>query len=145
MTACTSKIAQVRGNCFAQVRVSTTRSVTQQMRALLCEHLRSESFPNIDGKFIHCGQSGNQGDTSAGTQRSEIKLFSHALIWNCSYPVGNASSIHDWAMRLRSATVDSCRRTAGKFVCGQKSFREGMRDECSRSGFRTQIAFGMEL
>jgi hypothetical protein len=55
------------------------------MRSLLCEHLRSEPFPNIDGEFIDCGESGNQGDARSGAQGSEIKLFPYALIWNRSY------------------------------------------------------------
>ena len=63
------------------------------MGALLCEHLRSEPFPNIDGEFIDCWESGNQGNTCSGVQRSEIKLFPYPLIWNCSYPAGDARSI----------------------------------------------------
>src|SRR5262245_18803174 len=145
MTACASKIAEVRGNCFAQVCVATTRTVAEQMRALLCEHLRSEPFPNIEREFIHCGQSGNQGDARARAERSEIKLFPYSLIWNCSYPVGNALAINDRPMCFRSATVDSSRRTAGESVGRQKSFRERMRHKRPRSGFRTQISFGVEL
>ena len=59
MTACASKIAQVRGNCFTQLRVATTRRMPQQMSALMCQHLGSEPFPNIDGEFIDCWKSGN--------------------------------------------------------------------------------------
>ena len=62
------------------------------MGTLLCEHLRSEPFPNVDREFIDCWKSGNQGDTGAGFKRSEIKLFACALIWNRSYPAGNAGS-----------------------------------------------------
>jgi hypothetical protein len=59
------------------------------MDTLLCEHLRSEPFPNLDGEFIDCWKSGNQGDPRAGIERSEIKLFAYAPIWNCSYPPGD--------------------------------------------------------
>jgi hypothetical protein len=65
------------------------------MDALLFEHLRSEPFPNVDGEFIDCWKSGNQGDARSGAQRSEIKLFPCALIRNCFYPAGDARSMLD--------------------------------------------------
>ncbi len=77
------------------------------MGTLLCEHLRSEPFPNIDGEFIDRWKSGNQGNTCAGAQRSEIKLFAYALIWNRSYPAGDARSMLGHPKRFRSATEDS--------------------------------------
>jgi hypothetical protein len=132
MTARASKIAQVHGNCLAQARVAAARRVAQQMSALLCEHLRSEPFPNSDGEFIDCRESGNQGHTGSGVQRSEIKLFPYALIWNCSCPAGNASSMHNSPVRFR-------------FISRQKSFRERVRHKRSRPGLRAQIAFCVKL
>src|SRR4029450_9254522 len=72
MTACASKITQVCGYCFTQIRVATTRCMTEKMSTLLCEHSGSEPFPNIDREFIHCRKSGNQGNARPGAQRSEI-------------------------------------------------------------------------
>ena len=48
----------------------------------------SEPFPNIDGEFIDCRESGNQGNARPGAQRTEIKLRPCPLIWNRSYPAG---------------------------------------------------------
>jgi hypothetical protein len=70
MTARASKITEVRGNGFSQVRVATTRCMPQQMSTLLCKHAGSEPFPNIDGKFIDCRESGNQGNAHPGAQRA---------------------------------------------------------------------------
>src|SRR5215471_7591327 len=98
------------------------------MRSLLCEHLRSKPFPNIDGEFIDCGESGNQGDARSGAQGSEIKLFPYALIWNRSYPVGDVSRMLDWPIRFESTTADS---SCGEFVGSQKSFGERMRHKRS--------------
>ena len=102
------------------------------MRTLLCEHLRSEPFPNVDGKFIDCWKPRNQGNTRAGIERSEIKLFAYAVIWNRSYSVGEAESVLDLRKCFRS-------------VSHQKGFGERMRHERSRSGLRAQISFCVEL
>src|SRR2546429_6106687 len=142
MTACASKIAQVRGNRFAQVRVATTRRMPQQMSALLCENTGSQPFPNIDGEFIDCRESGNQGNARPGAERSEIKLRPRTLIWNSSYPGRDTSSTLDSPTCFRSATADSFR---GEFVGSQKTLRERIRHKCSRSGLRAQIAFCVEL
>src|SRR6516225_3242493 len=100
------------------------------MRTLLCENLRSEPFPNPDGKFIDRWESGNQGNTHAGVERSEIKLFAYALIWNRFCSPGDSVSVSDLRKCLR-------------FVSGQKAFGERMRHERSRFGLRTQISFCM--
>jgi hypothetical protein len=102
------------------------------MGTLLCEHLRSEPFPNVDGEFIDCWKPGNKGNTCAGVQRSEIKLFAYALIGNRSYPAGDAGSVLD---------VRNCFR----LISRQKGFWERMRHEGSRSGLRAQISFCVEL
>jgi hypothetical protein len=65
------------------------------MGTLLCEHLRSEPFLNVDGEFIDCWKPGNKGNTCAGVQRSEIKLFAYELIGNRSYLAGDAGSVLD--------------------------------------------------
>ena len=96
------------------------------MGTLLGQHLRPEPFPNVDGEFIDCRKSGNQGNTCAGIQRSEIKLIAYALIWNRSYRAGNAGSVLD---------VRKCFR----FTSRQKGFGERMRHEGSRSGLRAQM------
>src|SRR5439155_3076938 len=101
------------------------------MGTLLCEHLRSEPFPNVDGKFIDCWKSGNQGNTCAGVQRSKIKLFAYALIWNGCYPAGDARSMLDL-------------RKCFRFISRQKGFGERMRHEGSRSRLRAQISFCVE-
>jgi hypothetical protein len=93
------------------------------MDAFLCEHLRSEPFPNVDGEFINCRKSGNQGNTCAGVERSEVKLFAYALIRNRFYPAGNARSVLDLRNCFRS-------------ISRQKGFGERMRYEGSRSGLR---------
>src|SRR4029453_7007840 len=92
MTARASKIAQVRGNSFTQVRVATTRTMPQQMSALLREHPGSEPFPNINGEFIDCREAGNQRNARGGAQGSEIKLRPCTWIWDRSYPAGGANS-----------------------------------------------------
>src|SRR5258708_225845 len=102
------------------------------MGALLCEHLRPEPFPNVYGEFIDCWKSGDQGNTGADVQCSEIKLFAYALIWNRSDPAGDAGSVLDVRKRFR-------------FISRQKGFGERMRHEGSRSGFRAQISFCVEL
>src|SRR5437868_15236093 len=109
------------------------------MGALLCKHLRSEPFPNIYGEFIDRRKAGNQGHTGPGAQRSEIKLFPCALIWNCFYPMGNASSMLDWPIRLWSTTSGGS--FFGEFVGSQKSLRERLRNKRSRSRLRAQITF----
>src|SRR6266446_4934370 len=131
MTACASKIAEVRGNCFAQFRVATTRRMPQQMSALLCEDTGSEPFPNINGEFIDCRESGNQRNARPSAQRSEIKLRPCTLIWNSSYPCRDTSSTLDRPICFRSATADSF---FGEFVGGQKTLRERIRHKRSRSG-----------
>src|SRR5260370_14041284 len=102
------------------------------MGTLLCEHLRSERFPNVDGEFINCRKSGNQGNTCAGVECSEVKLFAYALIWNRFYPPGNARSVLDLRKCFRS-------------ISGQKGFGERMRHEGSRSGLRAEISFCVEF
>src|SRR6266542_7145370 len=118
MTACASKITQVRGNCFTQIRVTTTRCMTEQMSALLCKHSGSEPFPNIDGEFIDCRKSGNQRNARAGAQRSEIKLRPCTSIWNGFNPGRDTSSTLDWSICFRSAAADSF---LGEFVGSQKT------------------------
>src|SRR6516162_2066711 len=102
------------------------------MDPLLREHLRSEPFPNVDGKFIDCWKSGNQRDTGASFKSSEIKLFACALVWNRSYPAGNTRPTLYRAKCFR-------------FVCRQKGFGKRVRHKGSRSGFRAQISFCVEL
>src|SRR6266513_2367461 len=102
------------------------------MGTLLCEHLRSEPFPNVEGEFIDCWKSGNEGNVCAGVQCSEIKQFAYELLSNRSYPAGDAGSVLD---------VRKCFR----FISRQKSFGERMRHEGPRSGLRTQISFCVEL
>src|SRR4029077_9204038 len=102
------------------------------MGTFLCEHLRSEPFPNVDGEFIDCRKSGNQGNTRASVERSEIKLFAYALIWNRSYPAGDAGPVLDL-------------RKCFRFISRQKRFGQRMRHESSRSGLRAQISFCVEL
>ena len=65
------------------------------MGTLLCKDLQSEPFPTVEGEFIDCWKSGNQGHTCSGAQRSEIKLFPCALVWNRSCPAGDARLIPD--------------------------------------------------
>src|SRR5215472_5643554 len=101
------------------------------MRTLLCENLRSEPFPNVDGEFIDCWKSGNQRNTRAGLERSQIKLFTYALIWNRFRSLGDPGSVSDLRKCLR-------------FISAQKGFGERMRDERSRFGLRTQISFCMQ-
>src|SRR5215469_10391452 len=101
------------------------------MRTLLSENLRSEPFPNPDGKFIDCWESGNQGNTCAGLKRSEIKLVTHAMIWNRFYSPGDPGSLPDLRKCLR-------------FSSAQKDFGQRIRHERSRFGLRTQISFCME-
>src|SRR6266550_4184660 len=96
------------------------------MGTLLCEHLRSEPFPNVDGEFIDCWKSGNEGNACAGVQCSEIKLFAYALIWNRSYPAGDAGSVFD---------VRKCFR----FISRQKSFGERMRHEGTRRALPVKL------
>jgi hypothetical protein len=62
---------------------------------LLREHLRSEPFPNPGREFIDRRESWNQGNTQACVKRAKIKLFSYALIRNCSYPVGDTRSLRN--------------------------------------------------
>src|SRR5215831_7306318 len=101
------------------------------MRTLLCENLRSEPFPSAEGEFVDCWESRNQGNTHAGFERSEIKLFTYAMIWNRFYSPGDPGSVPDLRKYLR-------------FVSSQKGFGERMRHERSRSGFRTQVSFCVE-
>ena len=63
MAARASVIAQIRCQRFAQLRIATARRILQQMRPFLRENLCSESFPNVDGKFIQRSDSWNKGDT----------------------------------------------------------------------------------
>src|SRR5438270_7741164 len=114
----------------------------QQMSSLLCEHPGSEPFPNIDGEFIDCRESGNQGKPRPGPQGSEIKLRPCTLIWNSSYPGRDMSSTLDQAICFRSATADSFR---GEFVGSQKTLGERIGHKRSRSGLRAQIAFRVKL
>src|SRR4029077_11708070 len=109
MTACASKIAQVRGNRFAQVRVATTRRMPQQMSALLSEDTACDPFPNTKGKFIDRRESGNQRNARPSAQGYEIKLRPCTLIWNSSYPGRDTNSTLDQAICFRSATADSFR------------------------------------
>src|SRR5262245_25908850 len=102
------------------------------MDTLLSQGLRPEPFPNADGKFIDCWKSGNQGNTRTGVKSSEIKLFACALIWNRSYPAGNTRPTLYRAKCFR-------------FVCCQKGFGERVRHKGSRSRFRAQISFCVEL
>src|SRR6266481_6946767 len=102
------------------------------MGPLLCERLRSEAFPNVDGEFINCRKSGNKRHTCAGVERSEIKLFAYALIWNRSYPARDAGSVLD---------LRNCFRTISR----QKGFGERMGYEGSRPRLRAQISFCVEL
>jgi hypothetical protein len=142
MTTCTPEIAQVRGYCFAQVRVATTRCMPQQMGTLLCKDLRSEPFPNIDREFVDRREPGNQGHARSGVKRAEIKLVPYALIWDCAYAMGDASSMLDRPIRFWSIAWNSL---CGELVSGQKSLRKRMRNKRSRSGFRAEITFGVEL
>ena len=121
MTTCASKIAQVRGNCFAQVRIATTRRMPQEMSALLCEDTGSESFPNIDGEFIDRWESRNQRNARPRAQSSEIKLRPRTLIWNSSYPGRDTSSTLDRSICFRSAAADSFRREFGDRVARAKA------------------------
>ena len=124
MTARASKIAQVCGNGFTQVRIATTRCMPQQMSALLCKYPGSEPFPNIDGEFIDCRESGNQGNARPGAQGTEIKLRPCPLIWNRSCPAGGASSTLDQPICFQSATADSSRRKSGR-ICQQSGNFQG--------------------
>src|SRR4029077_14969665 len=142
MTACASKIAQVRGNCFAQVRVATTRRMPQQMSALLCEDTGSEPFPNINREFIDCWEAGNQRNARPSAQGSEIKLRPCTLVWNSSYPGRETSSTFDQPICFRFATADSFR---GEFVGGKKSLMQRIRHKRPRSGLRAQITFCLKL
>src|SRR5260370_35607017 len=102
------------------------------MSAFFQKHLRPESFPNVNGKFIHCWNTGNQGDVHSGVHSAEIKLFSDALIWNFPHAIRNAR----WALCLRR---DLRLRRA------QESFGKRGREECSRSDLRAKIAFSMKF
>ena len=45
------------------------------------------------GNSSTAGSPGTKETPAPGLQRSEIKLFAYALIWNCSYPAGDAGSM----------------------------------------------------
>src|SRR5438094_5163192 len=100
------------------------------MRPFLCENLCSESFPNFDGKFIQGGDSWNKGDAGRPGD-SEIELSSDPLIRNITYSLRKTGRAFDmWFCFCHART--------------QKSFGRWLRDECSRSNSRLEIAFRMK-
>ncbi|MEO7724385.1 MAG: hypothetical protein ABIU29_06820 [Chthoniobacterales bacterium] len=63
-----------------------TGRILQQMRALLSEHLTSESFPNFDGKFVDRSEGGDEVDARrAGNP--DIELFANPVVRNISDPL----------------------------------------------------------
>ena len=97
------------------------------MRSFLGEHLRSQSFPNFDRKFIERRDSLDK--LNAGrTGDSEIELHSGPMIGNISYPIGQTR----WAFS-RSRTV--CRfgvSTTSSHVLGVERLTRCGRDYATR-------------
>src|SRR6516164_11276137 len=108
MTARCSEIAQVSRNCLAQFGVAAIRRIPQQVSSFLCENLRSEAFPYSNRKFIHCRNARDQRDACSCACCPEIKLISHASIWNRSHPLGDANWALDWVVGFRVARSQKC-------------------------------------
>src|SRR5262249_14230370 len=53
MTISAAEVAQVSSDCLPQFDLATARGITQQVRSLLCQNLRSQAFPNSNRKFVH--------------------------------------------------------------------------------------------
>jgi hypothetical protein len=53
MTMRSPEITQVGRDRVAQIGVAAIRAIAQQIRSLLRQDLRAETFPDRNGKFIH--------------------------------------------------------------------------------------------
>src|SRR5213080_2397270 len=100
------------------------------MRSFLCENLCSESFPDLDRKFIKCRDSWNKRDARRSGD-SEIELLTDPVIRNIFYPIRKPRwTFSGWCSFCRSRT--------------QECFRQRLGDERARSNFGLKISFGMK-
>ena len=51
-----AEVTQISSDGFAKIDISAARRVLQQVRAFFSENLRSQAFPDLDWKFIQCGE-----------------------------------------------------------------------------------------
>src|SRR5205809_7448538 len=76
------------------------------MRSFLCENLCSESFPDLDRKFIKCRDSWNKRDARRSGD-SEIELLTDPVIRNIFYPIRKPRwTFSGWCSFCRSRTQE---------------------------------------
>src|SRR5581483_5490820 len=82
MTIGAAKVAQVSSDCLPQFDLATARRITQQVRSLFCQNLRTQAFPSSNREFIDGWQPSNEcygrRDANANVELSAAAKIGHS-------------------------------------------------------------------